>query len=120
MFSVHTHLHAGPVTLMCVCKPEVSTGTLIHIKSLDVDVDTDNTPTPPKQRYNNDGRHERSNAINWIVHPKMDILLWSSKPGEYLFSVKYKRRLFLSIKYGIVPFHYMDKKELKYSSNQSE
>ncbi len=115
-FSVqYTHLHAGPITLMCVCKPEVSTGTLIHIESLDVDVDMDNTPTPPKQKYSNDGRLERSNAINQIVHPKMDILLCRSKPDDILSSIKYKRITFLSIKYEIVPFHCMDKKQLKHS-----
>ncbi len=113
-FSVqYTHLHAGPITLMCVCKPEVSTGTLIHIESLDVDVNTDNTPTPPKQKYTNDGRFERSNAINRIVHPKMDILLCRSKPDDFLSSMKYKRRYFLSIKYGIVPLHCMDKKTIE-------
>lgn len=45
MRSVSTHLHAGTITFVCVCKPEVSTGTLIHIESLDVHVDTDHTPT---------------------------------------------------------------------------
>lgn len=43
--SVYTHLHAGLITLMCVCKPKVSIGTLIQTESLDVDVDTDHTPT---------------------------------------------------------------------------
>lgn len=39
------YLHAGTVTLMCVSKPEIPSGTLVYIKILDIHVYTDHTST---------------------------------------------------------------------------
>lgn len=39
------YLHAGTVTLMCVSKPEIPSGTLVYIKVLDIHIYTDHTST---------------------------------------------------------------------------
>lgn len=37
------YLHAGTVTLMCVSKPEIPSGTLVYIKILDIHIYMDHT-----------------------------------------------------------------------------
>lgn len=88
--TVYTHLHAGTITLVCVCKPEVSTGTLIHNESMNIDVNTDHTPTTRTHREKTKIRQwQQSDSDDWrliiklingIANPKMDILSSFTRP----------------------------------------